>query len=116
MTSTTNAQMHHAETAYAKLLERSAVDRDFRRQLLTNPRAALAAITGREVAESVTIKFVENTADATIVLPNFVGDAELSEADLSAVAGGTNVLTLPLAAILIGQVLPETLRGGDPAP
>lgn len=86
------------------LLSRSATDNAFRQQLLTNPRAALATFSGKSVAdipESVNIKFVENTVDATIVLPNFVDpDAELSDRELETVAGGTDLLLTAIAITL----------------
>jgi predicted PP-loop superfamily ATPase len=79
-----------ANAMYADLLARSAVDEDFRQQLLKDPRAALAAFSGNDSASSANIVFLENNADATIVLPDRVSrNAELSESDLEAVAGGT---------------------------
>jgi hypothetical protein len=85
----------HLET----ILSRSATDRDFRRLLLDDPRAALSDVMGAEVPETVDIRFVENTADATIVLPEFVDPAaELTEKDLETVAGGIT----PTLATIIG--------------
>ncbi len=75
------------------LLSRSATDRGFRQKLLTEPRAAIAEYTGRDVPDSFDVVFVENTAAATIVLPDPVDpEAELSEAELETVAGGTETL------------------------
>ena len=54
-------------------------------------RAAIAEATGTEVPESVSLVFVENKADATLVLPDYVDpNAELSEEDLEAVAYALN--------------------------
>jgi hypothetical protein len=79
------------------LLSRSATDSQFRSRLLSEPRAALAEYTGRAVPESVNIAFIENRADATIVLPDPIdAAAELSEHELEAVAGGS-----PVAATVI---------------
>jgi len=76
------------QEALQGILARSATDREFRQKLLTDPRAALAEYTGQD-APGVDIRFVENTATATIVLPDFAdGSAELSESELEAVAGG----------------------------
>ncbi|HYH82604.1 MAG TPA: NHLP leader peptide family RiPP precursor [Longimicrobium sp.] len=75
------------------MLARSATDPAFRQQLLTDPRAAVSEFTGREVSESVNVVFIENQADATFVLPPAVAaDAELSESELEAVAGGSELL------------------------
>ena len=55
--------------------------------------------------ESVSLVFVENKADATLVLPDYVDpNAELSEEDLEAVAGGDFILGLSIvcAAAVIG--------------
>ena len=70
---------------------RATVDRDFRERLLNEPDSVLAEVTGQGVPEDFTIRFIEKDAntDALIVLPDMVPEtAELSEADLEAVAGG----------------------------
>jgi len=82
------------------LLARSATDREFRQKLLTDPRAAISEATGRELPESYNVKFVENTADATVVLPDPVQpSAELADSELETVAGG---LTPTVAPALFG--------------
>ena len=81
-----------ADQAMQKLLARSATDRDFRQLLLSDSRAALSQHFGREAPESMNIAFIENRADATVVLPDVIDtDAELSEGELEAVAGGSLV-------------------------
>lgn len=80
-----------AQETMQGLMSRSATDRSFRDQLINDPRAAVAEFTGREVPESYNVRFIENTATATIVLPDMVDPAaELSESELEAVAGGTS--------------------------
>ena len=82
------------------LLARSATDPGFRARLVADPRGAVAEFTGREVSETFNVVFVENTVDVTIVLPDPVEPAgELSEADLEAVAGGSEVLVTVLSVV-----------------
>jgi hypothetical protein len=89
-----------ADEVMRNLLARSATDGEFRQKLLNDPRGALAEHTGKEIPETVNIAFVENKADATLVLPDPIDtEAELSEVELEAVAGGT--LPLLLTAIVV---------------
>jgi hypothetical protein len=95
-----------ATDRYQALLARSATDMEFRAQLLSDPRAALAAFGGKsvsEIPESVNIKFIENTVDATIVLPDFVDtEAELSDRELETVAGGSDlVMTVIIVTLAV---------------
>jgi len=77
-----------AQSKLQQLLARSAVDPAFRAQLLSAPQAAMSEFLGKPVSD-LGVVFIENKADATIVLPDLVDlDAQLSEADLEAVAGG----------------------------
>lgn len=87
-----------AQAELEQLLLRSAIDYNFRQQLLTHPKQAMEDYFGRPVPASLHIRFIENDADATIVLPDYHG-AALTEEGLTGVAGGHH------------QALP-TLRGG----
>jgi hypothetical protein len=84
------------------VLVRSATDAQFRQLLLSDSRTALGQQLGREVPESVSIAFIEAApGTATIVLPDPVdADAELSETELEAVAGGATP-----AAVVIGACI-----------
>jgi hypothetical protein len=100
------------EAKMQEILGRSATDVDFRRKLVDSPRAALAEALGGEVPESFDVRFIENRASATIVLPDYIDDAaQLSEEQLEAVAGGsepisTTVITIGvLGAIAAGITL-----------
>lgn len=97
------AAAEEAQQRLAEVLSRSSTDAEFRQALLSDSRAALSSHFGREIPETVNIAFVENRADATIVLPDPIDTtAELSEADLEAVAGGA----LPILAwVAIGFVV-----------
>jgi hypothetical protein len=86
----TPADLDRAKGFIQGVLSRSATDLEFRKRLLENPREALSQYAGGPLPESLDVAFVENTGDATIVLPDPVDpDAEISEAELEAVAGGT---------------------------
>lgn len=92
--------VREGEETLQGLLARSATDPGFRARLVADPRGAVAEYTGRAVSESFNVVFVENDADATIVLPDPVEPAgELSEADLEAVAGGSEVIVTVLSVI-----------------
>ena len=88
------------------VLARAATDRAFRQHLMTDPHSAIKDATGHVVPKDFRVAFIENTADATVVLPAVVSAAELSEQELEAVAGGTEVIAIGLAcfaaSILIG--------------
>ena len=75
-----------------RLIERSLQDEDFRRRLLTDPRATLEQELGTPLPEGITIQAVEETADTIyLVLPGRSVDdrvGELSDLDLETVAGG----------------------------
>ncbi len=89
-----------ADEAMQQLLARSATDLEFRQLLLSDSRAALSRHFGREVPETMNLAFIENDADATIVLPEIIGpDPELSEVELEAVAGGTAPLVVSVVLV-----------------
>lgn len=105
-----------AQEQFQALLSRSATDMEFRRKLLTDSRAAIAEFTGGQSSGEANIVFVENKADATIVLPDPVDPAaELSERELETVAGGvtpTVLVTLGSAALsaLTGQLIGQAIH------
>jgi hypothetical protein len=101
-------QTRMAQDQIQAILTRSATDMEFRQLLVSDSRAALSQHLGHEVPDSVEIVFVENKADATVVLPAVIDpNAELSDAELEAVAGGI----LPLiAAVLTCMVMGATLN------
>ncbi|HET7234570.1 MAG TPA: hypothetical protein VFJ16_31450 [Longimicrobium sp.] len=70
------------------VLERSAVDMEFRRELLADPRGALERHFGYNLPEGFNVAFVENLADATIVLPDMIGGRQSATPPGTAPAAG----------------------------
>lgn len=90
---------------YEALMERAAIDGAFRDSLINDPRATLEAFLGTELPETLSVAFVENQADATIVLPDYVDEsAEISEAELEAVAGGVASTPMCVFASIMGTM------------
>jgi len=75
------------------ILERAAVDWDFRQQLLTDWRRAVQQSFNIVVPPTFAMRFVERDQgiDALIVLPDFrKTDDELSDHELESIAGGVD--------------------------
>ena len=85
-----------AQESYKELLARAATDMEFREKLKTNPHEAIEEWSGEALPESyrnIDFRFVENEGDVTVVLPDPVNhEAELSEEELEAVAGGLIII------------------------
>jgi hypothetical protein len=80
------------QEALEQILTRAAVDLDFRRALLVDPRQAILDGLGLRIPASFRVKFIERgkDVDALIVLPDLQRpDGELDDCDLEAVAGGS---------------------------
>ena len=80
--------------ALTTVLARSTVDREFRRNLLIDPQAALKSALGMVFPEAFRIRFIERDADvdALVVLPDFKGADDADEIDdraLESVSGGS---------------------------
>jgi hypothetical protein len=86
------------QEALDQILTRAAVDLDFRKALLVDPRKAILDALGVRIPATFRVKFIERekNVDALIVLPDLqLADGELGDDDLEAVAGGNNVEPLP---------------------
>jgi hypothetical protein len=93
-----SSQPNNQEQLLQTITTRAAVDNEFRSQLISDPRGAVAEAVGVQLPETFRIKFVEKEQglDAMVVLPDYVPEAaELSEEELEAVAGGSEwVITI----------------------
>ena len=79
-----------------RLIEKAMKDETFRKQLLENPRGIVEQETGITLPEKISIRVVQEKPDEVfLVLPAIFkgtdGDEELTEAELSNVAGGTGL-------------------------
>jgi hypothetical protein len=87
--STTNWTEEEAQNALGSIVKRATTDHEFRRLALENPAAAVLEATGKPLPEGFEINVLENDgADLTVVLPDAIGDSELSDGQLEAIAGG----------------------------
>ena len=79
-----------AEQAIEQIVKRAQTDIQFRKLCLDNPNRAAKQVTGKDIPEGFTLRFVDNQgADLTVVLPDSIdAEAELAEQELEQVAGG----------------------------
>ncbi|MBW4534280.1 MAG: NHLP leader peptide family RiPP precursor [Pleurocapsa minor HA4230-MV1] len=79
-----------AEQAIEQIIKRAQTNIQFRQLCLDNPNRAAQEVTGKDIPEGFTLRFVDNQgADLTVVLPDSVdAEAELAEQELEQVAGG----------------------------
>ena len=72
----------------AHLKSRAASDPEFRKALVSDPRATLAKETGLELPREMKVQVIEESSDSMcLVLPPAAG--ELSDMELESVAGGS---------------------------
>jgi len=77
------------EKLIVEIKKKAAFDEEFRKKLLSDPKAAVKELTGKEIPENLKIQVIEQDPEAqvTLVIPPYKGD-ELDEGDLEKVAGG----------------------------
>ena len=70
------------------IADRIAEDPGFRAALMSDPKAALAALTGTQIPEGIRVTVHEESpTDIHLVMP---GDDALSDSDLELVSGGVS--------------------------
>lgn len=74
----------------AEVAKKSAVDKDFRKLVLSNPSAAVKKISGKDIPEGYKIKVMEADPeyDQTFILPPLFSE-NLTDEELEQVAGGS---------------------------
>jgi hypothetical protein len=89
----------------AKLIEKAMADEAFKRELMSNPKAAIAKEVGQELPAELEFEVLEQTPTKLyLVLPMSESEAspseELAEEQLEAVAGGLRLVPgLPVQTI-----------------
>jgi hypothetical protein len=75
-----------------QLIEKAMKDTSFRQKLVDNPKEVIEAEFGRKIPESIQVNVLEEDAQTVyLILPKDSSrnsEMELTEAELSAVAGG----------------------------
>jgi hypothetical protein len=86
------AQGAPREDVEQRLVERATRDAGFRQQLINDPRRAVEGELGVSLPAGVNVRVVEESAnDLVLVLPPAgAASGQLSDAQLGAVAGGSN--------------------------
>src|SRR5665647_2397924 len=80
-------------TGLDAITARAALDSEFRRRLLCDPREAIARTFGVELPATLRVKFIEKEPglDLMIVLPDVVpGPGALGDAELEGISGGAH--------------------------
>jgi hypothetical protein len=78
------------QDAVREITRRAATDADFRAKAMSDPAAAVAEVTGKNLPEGFKLRFIDRAgADMIVPLPPVVADDELSDEELEEVAGGS---------------------------
>lgn len=83
--------LEESKKGFQDLMVKATHDWSFREGLLINPGQTLKEYSGMDFPSEYDVRFIENEADVTIVLPDYIDEsAEISEAELETVAGGAS--------------------------
>jgi hypothetical protein len=97
-------QTEQAQALKAGILSQSVTDFEFRQELLNNPRAAIAKFVGVDssaLPEEFNLTFTEQDGVGGVRLPEYAGaNAEIADAELEAVSGGTAILIVPILQMI----------------
>jgi hypothetical protein len=100
---------HGEPTGLDAITTRAALDPEFRRRLLCDPREAIASTFGIQLPPALRVKFIEKEAglDLMVVLPDAVpcGDA-LADTELRGITGGAHPALWILSHAGIGGGVP----------
>lgn len=90
MMAVTSNTLHQARALLEKaLVEKAGADPVFRKQLLSEPHAAIETLLGRDPAPSLKIRVIEEAAgEVVLVLPRAFSEDELPDDLLDYAAGG----------------------------
>jgi hypothetical protein len=85
-----NAEEGSRAVIEAKIIARAWKDPEFKSHLLSNPREVLGSYIGRDIPDIVDVKVVEEDKRTLYIVlpPEPTDEAELSEEQLEAIAGG----------------------------
>jgi hypothetical protein len=78
------------------ILNKTAIDADFRKDFLANPRSVIEQQSGKKIPESFLfdVKEVRSEADLTFALSRFVGEDGLTDEELMMIAGGKKCVSV----------------------
>jgi len=74
-----------------QIISKATEDETFRSALKQNPREAIASVLGAELPEGLEITVFEETPSSLCLVLPVSAETELSDDDISGVAGGRNI-------------------------
>lgn len=86
---------------YSQIQKKAAVDIEFRKRLIENPKVVIEEISNRTLPEGFNVKFIERDPNynLTFAIPDFIGEA-VDDSILDGVAGGVDADVVPFLLVL----------------